>query len=929
MNIDEVIGRLGKHIQEFEEKKDLNKARKAAEAFCKIILLNSKTPGASDKANETNLNKLIESLNKNSTGIVENHINRIKADLRIIQTIGNLDSHDNEEFINSGDFDRIFMAINNLVKLVFDSKDKIYIDKKIPKEIFCKIHKSIIENENWRCEKILSIVYPNRKIFKREISRDFEFYGIDDADQRKIGVLFLARNISFKQTFEIVFGLGEIPTLSSLTFLFPTEISEATGTPVKNRKENIERISKDFTSRFPKLKFSYEFIENYIWDRCLPDSAKEITDPPHEPYFIDQNLSSSSINMLGLEFVDSLVKNRIKEKKPIYLIFGDGGAGKTTFCDQAIQLINSYQNQGFKKKAILISSYDVPDESSTSMDSMGSIDSLQALYSLIADGDTDIDSQSLGLNISSGNVLVIIDGLDEIQSKLKERFELDKFIESVQELNDTYQNCSVLITSRQIYSRAFDNSDIHIFYINGFDNDLIDKYLKKRFKGNPSSQKIIHQAKCYIEELGSNSQVTPLIIRLACDLADDDGSEKKPVLNSAYFKLSEPLDKIVYQLMDREIGKQFLGIKTCDQYFEIMRDIIFQYNGQVNENELFDLVSFALAGTGIDYESGISKNYYTSTLLSRKKDIFSVKYDSLEFWVKVRYLTFLINEKESEKDVNIVRELSKSCYSGGAMVTEICKHKNKASSYESKVILDYSASLNESSNEEMVRKLISALLYINLNGSSGDRKDNSQRIIELFSIKEGYEVVNISIYGEFYPLDFSVFKVRGGYFNGFSSLARSNIPENQVVFYASTFRGFDKSVFGTRTLSWNNFDSQCVLDDEFRDLISLSGESHEKRRDYIIGDLKKIIKVGYKRGVFLWKSESVYKQQCASLKSKLGLSSIIEILIAEDILEKESSKGSSGIGFKVKSNFSLEGKDFLTQSIVAEKLENVISKLMN
>lgn len=925
MDIVEIIGRLGEYISSFEKGKDINIARKAAEAFCRVILLNSDNNETQLKASESSLNKLIEAITPKNLKTSDNHLKRIKNELGTIQTYGNIGSHDNDDILESDAIERVSSSIASLVKLVFGSKDKIYIDQKIPSEIYNKLHSSVVGDENWRCEKILSIVYPNRKIFRREATKDFEFYGIDEADGRKIGILFLGRNISFRQVFETVFKFDELKTLSSLTFLFPVEISEATGTPVRNRKENIIRISREFISKISGLKCSYEFIEDYIWERCLPESAKEITDPPHEPYFIDQKLHSSSMSLLGLDFIESLAKNKLREKKPIYVIFGDGGAGKTTFCDQAVQLINSYQSKGLKKKAILISSFDIQDEI---LPANGLVDSLQSLYSMASGEDELIDSQSFGLNVSSGNVLIIIDGLDEIQSKLKERFVLDKFIDSVKELNDTYLNCSVLMASRDINQKAFERDDVHVFYIKGFDQQLIEKYLEKRFKGWDAFTRITSKTREYIEGLGSKSQVTPLILRLACELAAEGGAEKLTAQQSKYFKFDQSLDKVIYQLMEREIGKQFLGIKTCDQYFEILRDIVFQFNGRVQEGELYDIVELALAGSGLDYDEATSRNYHTSTLLARDKNTFSVKYDSIEFWVKARQLTFLINTKHAEKDFNILREFAQNCYRGGVLVKEICKYKDARTVYEAAVLREFSNSLKEGKDEMVGRKLISALLYINFEGRANSRSENSERVLELYNVQSGGDVHNISIFGEFYPLDFSLFNTRDGYFNDFSSLSRSNIPKDEVVFHSSTFINFNKSSFGKTSLSRNNFDSDCVLCNELIDVIEATIEDDEKRRDYVVGDLKKILRVGFKSGAFVWKSESVYKQQCASLKLKISLHALISYLTTDGILIKDMSKASAGVGYRLNPEFALETKHFLTQSLTGDHIEKLVTKLM-
>ncbi|GAA5097875.1 NACHT domain-containing protein [Wohlfahrtiimonas larvae] len=923
LTITNAIERLNQYINKFYDNHDFNDARKAGEVFCKILLLNSDNENTRQIAiTTTKFNTLIDSLTTKNLNIIDTHLKRIKINLNIIQQLGNIDSHDNAEIMTPSDRDSVSQAISNLLKLIFNSKDKVYIDEEIPDEIYRILYKSVIADENWRCEKILSVVYPNRKILVNERSKGFEFYALEEADGRNIGLLFLGRNISFKKVFEQIFQLQNLNSLTSLTFLFPIEISETTGVEVKNRKENIEKISAEFLKKTPNIKASYDFIEDYIWEKCLSQAAKEIIDVPEEPYFIDQKLHSNNADILGLDFVNELINNKLDQKKPIYIIFGDGGAGKTTFCDQTVQLINEKQKKGLKKKVILISSFDVPDNI---LNENHSINSIEALYSLVSDDDNSIDQHSLNLNISSGNILVIIDGLDEILSKLKEQFILEEFIDSVRTLNDTYKNCSVIITSRPITNKSLTNPDVYIFNIDGFDDDLIDKYLEKRFKASENINKFKNSAKEYIAELQENSQITPLILRLVCDLVEEDCEKSYSHDTHKYFMLENALDKIIYQLMEREIEKQSLGIETCEQYFEILKDIIFQYDGRVNEDQLFELVALTLAGTGIECNKDIAKNYHTSNLLSNKDKKLCIKYDSLEFWIKSRYLSYLITHHDTENDERIMLELARSCYRGGILAEDIKKYINKNSQYAKNIIQEISNNISHKRKELDNRKIISALLYLVIK-EQNSKLETTEQLIQLYNIKHGELINNLSIFGDFFPLDFSLFKVKNGYFDNYSSLSKSNIPSNETIFFSSIFNNFDIKPFSKQQITKSNFDSECILN-ELRSLIDISDQHDNKYKEHIISDLKKIFKVGFKNGIFAWKSEGVYKQQCASLKSKYNLIDLINKLVNYDVLIKESAKHDTSKGYKVNANHAKEVKDFLTQNLKSEKLSYIINDL--
>lgn len=923
MQIAEVLSRLGTYINDFEVSKDFNSARKAAEAVCRILLLNTPDGNVKAKAEATKLNVLIDSLTPESLKIDQNHIKKLKMDLNGIQTYGNILSHDNSYELTAEDISRVDTMLDQLLRSVFDSRDQIHIDQKLPSAIYQKIHKLILGDEDWRCDKIISVVYPNRAKLNKYVEKDFEFHIIKDVDTRIVGLLFLGRNICFTQTIEEVFKFGEIKNLSTLTILFPVEISKTTGKIVKHRKEYIERITREYSSRFPQLTLSHEFIEDYIWDRCLPDAAKLTDTPSSEPYFIDQKLHATDRSLLSLSFVDSIVNNQILAKKPVYVVFGDGGAGKTTFCEQAVARINDYQSKGLHKKAILLSSFDIPDESS----GKGvKIDSLESLYTLtMANDDNLIHPVNLALNISSGNLLIIIDGLDEIQAKLKERFALDEFLDSVRDLNDTYLNCSVIVTSRAIDQSSFERPDVSIFYIKGFDEQLVDQYLIKRFKRDHAA---ISRAREYLSQISQDAEITPLILRLVSELAtEESGSRKFSISSEKYFQKDQVLDKVVFQLIDREVTtKQVLPV-SCDQYFEILKDMVFEYGGRVSREDFSLLIEVAISGTSGPAKVRDFKNLHLSTLLGRDGETIKIKYDSLELWIKARYLTYLFKLGNKENDKNVIKTIAQNCYKGGVLVEELGKSKPKQPIYESTVIQQYAPLLNPENEDPLIRKLVSALLYIAFQNDNSDRTERSRKLVEIFGIQGGGRINGLSIFGNFYPLDFSLFTVSNGYFNDFSNLSKSYLPGDRPIFFSSEFVGIDKSSFGREVATRQNFDSECVLCQELLDLIDSDIENKERRQANIKSDLQKIFRVGFRSGNFIWRSEALYRQQCSTLKSKIGLSSYLHSLEREGFISSIATTGSSGDGYQVNEEVKLDVKDFLTQSILSTRMESLLQKL--
>ncbi|MFP1736450.1 NACHT domain-containing protein [Lonsdalea quercina] len=916
MSISDVIGRLDNHVSSFLDKKEVVYARKAAEAVCKIILINSDN---TEKSTVNKLQALIDSINNSSTGINDFHIKKIKQEIRVLADYGNEDAHDKEN-LNEIEIQKVKSSLITLLMLVFDSPDHVNIDHKLPRNIIRLINRPVIPEENWKCDLIVSLVYPNR-YFKKSNKKDFIFYNINESEKINIGLLFINRNVTFKQVLISAYISENIDNLSSLTVIFPLEYSNTTKSPIKGRKDYIERLSKEILTR-NKINCNYEFYEDYIWNRCLPNhiKSKDESNRSSNDIFIDQRLYSDGKSILSLDFVDSIKRNTIEGKKPLYFIFGEGGVGKTTFCDEAVRRINHHSGYEIKKKAILLSSYDIPDD----VLNFDAVSSVQDLYALIYLGNDEIiDKDALSLNISSGNIIIIIDGLDEIISKLKGKFAIDKFIESARELNNTYLNCSIVISSREVEINPIYGDSVDVFRLEGFDKELVYKYIKRRFNNAEKAEMNIMKK---IEEINADGKITPLILRLICDLHQDSVRIGSSIKSSKYFKIGKPLDSVIYQLIDREIDKQSLDL-TCDQYFDILKTMVFEYNGRIKEAELSDLAKYIME-EGKEFKTNeLWNSFLLSPLFKREGECIFLRYDSLDFWVKSRYISYILNANENKgdliKDSTIELTLSQNCFKGGSLIKDISANRNEDTLlYERYIVSKIKKEKNLGINE---RKLLSSLGYLALEKNNSNKDLNMDKIKFIYSVEEGREVIDgLTIFGDFYPLNFQSTTVRNGYFDNYTEFYKSSFPQGKRVFELCEILNVSESEMRGVPFSKENFGADCVLCHEIINSLDINEKSHKNKMEKLECDLKKIFKVGYRNRSFSWKSIDVYKQQCASLNARVSLTNLLEKICSTGILIKEASQSSSGHGYKVSEKYQKEVQDFLTQNIISDSLSSLI-----
>lgn len=917
--MDNLLQRLEEHLISFHQTLELNYARKIVEVLCRILLKNANNL----PLDESDLygQKLLNKVTSESIGVSKSHTKKIKAEAERILVYGNSDSHDNDEDIDDGIRNEIKENVDKLIKLIFLS-ESVDFDQKLPNYVFSCYKSKIIEDEEWQCNKIIESVYPNRDYSNIINNKDFEFYELIEPDSRKLGFLFFGRNVGMKANILSICEQVDFNDFNSITVLIPNEISKRTGVAVKNKIENLikkcDEIIKDINKN---ISIKVDFIENYIWDQCLPQKFKSPSNIETDPYFVDQSLfnNNGEENIFSQELISKLIIGKKDEENPTYFIIGSGGAGKTTFCDETVKAIDKVTGKGKRKKAIMLSSFELPEDLPNNIN----INSIQDLYFLLKNEENNINRSILELNISSGNFVIVIDGLDEIVSKLKDRFNLKGFFESIVKLNHTYQNCTLIITSRDL-SYCLNYEDlvgVTILNLRGFDTELSQKYFEKRFKGKENSVDLERKASRYLSDLNSGNNTTPLMLALISDLIAD-GDELKINDDSDYFIKNNPLDIIVYSLISREVDKQNLNISP-DQYFEIIKDIVVEYNGKISSAHLKDLVEITSENTVQE----CYKAFYISPLLIKSRGDYYIKYDSLELWFKVRALYSCL-KKNKVFNLNCLKAFSTTNgYLGEDLVSEFKYIDLETSTLNENIKFYLEKIINKENVFDSDLKIISGLLYLYVSKNNiNDKSDLAQEIIEIFPLEFG-KVKRLSIFGGFFPIDFTNLVVKDGYFNRYFNLSNSILPEQKTVFYDSVFLNFSEDDFSKNsTIKKHHFDN-CTLDKGLSAVIDKVENTRVNKVENIRHDLKKILKCGYSDGGFSWKSLQVYKQQCNSLKTNINLSDWLDILCRNNFLNKEKAKSSSDYGYIVSLEFRLEVKNFLTQSRGSKNINSLIESL--
>lgn len=753
-----------------------------------------------------------------------------------------------------------------------------------------------------RGSDIVKIIYPRHEVFDSytiSIPKDrvyYQFYSVFVTERVKIGYVFFAKNINQDRAIRHFMSKYD-GKCDSLIVCSPRIRSEISGRD-DYRLFSIETKFYEQDRTLQKANIEFSYIEDMVWKHSLGlDKFLLRYDIPDDKYFIDQEITSAAnpeniFQKKSLVFF-SEVFNSDSRDKPLIAVVGGAGAGKTTLCDQLIRVVELHE----KKKAVYISSNDID-----ASDTVSDVHTVSDLYKLsygeeADDADSVLDPANLELNISCGNIVVVIDGLDEIEAKLKDRFNFDEFIQDAVNLNESYNNCAIVVTSRDYYKNNYEgNQYIELLSLYGFDDELAARYFDRRL---PSL--LIGKAKRQLDSLNVSSHgfYPPVILSLICDVLESeektkDESKDDGFASSKYLDTTKALDYLVVKLIDREITRQSLKM-SVDDVLDVLIQISAHDGDKISKKELDSFLEIYVT----DQLGASFVSFYTNPLLrsSPTNEFVGFRYDAILVLLRSRYFIYCICA-ESE-DFDFIKFALREFYDGdGDLMLDIVTNQNLpedvvfsgAKRVLNRLISDHEDHLLRSNRKalEQNKKYISAILYYYFRSIPGATRDErTSKLADLYSNQVRY----LFVYGEFFSLDFSNIEVRDSGFYNYTSFEKSNFPINKKVFFTTEFRGIAPKA--SLDAEIGIFDSSCELNRRLKHAILKGEENKGELLALIKNDFILIFSTLYRNRSFVKKSENIFKTKKGKIYPKLSMQDYLSYFIENGVFGKERSHSSS------------------------------------
>lgn len=719
--------------------------------------------------------------------------------------------------------------------------------------------------------------------------------------KRKHYFLYLYKGTNQTKTFnafkdlnlELKYNLDK--QIQNLTVLLPKEKGQITDT----RKTNINNLFKPI---------SIFYLEEFIRDECTP-RKEVILQEDDERYFIP-NFILPKFEIGNIKYDNpSILKEWLnKEHEPIMVIKGTGGIGKTTFSQF---IANEFIEQNKKSSVIFIDSLEIKNELLKKEKTKESI-TLYNFYIALQESNGErlytLSEELFRLNLDAGNILIIIDGLDEVISKVP-FFEAETFLKSITNYSAEIGNAKVIITCRSYFweTSKYGSNQILTIDLLPFSLKQTTNFFEKSFKEETrKKQKALSLAEefQYPDELG-NPYFHPYVLEVIKTIIESENevTTYSPDFDSKILNQNVKSDYIIYRICYRE---RFYKDKIRILPLEVDEQLMFFSYWAIKRRGVIKYENF-----GMEMKNALGKSFIDNTTIEAFKShpfvhtnkySISFKFDFFADYFKCIYVSEFLKLESENLSVtdDFIKILVENCWYGSGMIKDIV---NRLKSWSDDEILKCSDLINQilvyiNLEVNLKRKALSGLFNVclaaNKHFKSNDVGQNTNLIIALFgngNIISGLHMQNIHDSEEKIRFDFSNLILKDCYIENFTSFWDCNF--NKKTFFVDSFLlGLSYNVGNTIELSKEQFQN-CTKDEAFDNAYNINQQNKEKTDEQIKRNLTSFFNIFYRGGKLephnydeSYRGHETIRQIYAKLPNQVvSLKVLINYLVHENVIQ--------------------------------------------
>lgn len=401
-----------------------------------------------------------------------------------------------------------------------------------------------------------------------------------------------------------------------------------------DRVKNIKRVFKTQNVTYVE-DFVSQLLVMYSASNTVSENRSYLSDFI-EPQVRSGLLNEKDSNNHSFDIVIDWLKGSIAG---VLVLEGQGGIGKTEVMRDLRKRIETGKiefNKVVERTVLFLASGDITRPGSSLQEVSDNI-SLYDLYLASAlrssgDGNRDIylNRETFFNALELGNLIVFVDGLDEIIARYRSAFNPDYFFSELQKRMHGDSSCKIIISCRNVF---FDQNEYQMVYpcvqsyeILAFDEILRNRYFEENIKGMPRRVK---KAIALSENLAqlSDKRYVPFVLSLITDIMREEGDvEARDEIDADGIKfISHRLnekdysDRVVGQFCEREktikVRDTALSL-TVDQQVDVFIEIARRHDSNAGRVDAKCLSQIIMDVTGSKEVGKIADVFMSHPFLS-------------------------------------------------------------------------------------------------------------------------------------------------------------------------------------------------------------------------------------------------------------------------------------------------------------------------
>ncbi len=734
-------------------------------------------------------------------------------------------------------------------------------------------------------------------------------------------------------------GINQTQTLGYLKINHPTIFRDKNlivFLPKEKEQLDLDRRINNIKKKFKPINIFY--IDDFIRDECTPSLFDE--DEKNQllqlSNFIVPSFTNSKFRYESN--VTLFIKNWLsKEGDPILVIKGSGGIGKTTFAqhiaDEAVK--KSPKTFTFFIDSVLIKDNLIKRNKFRNQINLYSF--YEALFNQEDSTDSKLTEELFNLNIDAGNIVVVIDGLDEVISKIP-NFNVDLFLRSIVDSSNELGGGKVIITCRTHFwnKTHYSNHEFKIIELMPFDKNQTLDFFEKSFDSRRKRKKALNLAEEFkftnSNEEGVYHPYVLDIIRSIISSEKDSMEMDLTRFSSKILNNDIKIDYIIYRVCDRE--RKRVGQISVDEQVKFFIHLANAKRGNITthnfKNEIEEALSRHVNKVNIEaFKSHpFLQNIGTKTWF---------KYDFFAEIFKSIYMASFFNYSDIDREItdSFLDTIDENCLFESSLNSEIV---NRIKSWTDDDILLVSDIIDQVSNKgglklkkkkSVVANIFNISLSINHKIKTNDTNSNTKLLRAIFE-KSKFEIKNLSIMNlvsnRKIRFDFSNLMIEKAVIDNYNSFYECTFDENTKFINCQLINNESSS-------DHPRIPSSIFIDCSYDRNIENAMNSFEEKEKSSIDDAKSFLNsflhLFYSNGRLgrQWEDKVIKVRFKGIDKYNYGYKKVIKIMKRRNIIEATNEK--EGVKFSINDKYKEDIIRYVKDGTVSKTITDLIKDFSN